>query len=59
MAVSEAQKRAAAKYAREKTKTITLRLYPGDADILEHLGTQENKQGYLKRLIREDMEREA
>ncbi len=55
--VSVAQKRAAAKYAREKTKTITLRLYPTDTDILEHLGRQENKQGYLKKLIRADMER--
>ena len=29
-----------------------------DADIIERLDAQENKLGYIKRLIREDMERE-
>lgn len=26
-----------------------------DADIIEHLETKENKQGYVKELIRKDM----
>lgn len=30
-----------------------------DADILERLDAQANRQGYIKRLIREDIAREA
>ena len=59
MPVSEAQKRANAKYAREKTKAYTMRFYPTDADLLAWLESQPNKQGYIKRLIREDMERRS
>ncbi|MBQ1503011.1 MAG: hypothetical protein IIZ35_03320 [Clostridia bacterium] len=29
-----------------------------DADIIEHLKTKRNKQGYIKKLIRADMVRE-
>ncbi|MDY4041308.1 MAG: hypothetical protein SOY67_04315 [Collinsella sp.] len=57
MAVSDAQKRASSKYRREKTATVVIRLYPTDADVLEWLRSQESKQGYIKRLIREDMAR--
>ena len=56
MAISDAQKRATAKYLREKVKTFSVRLYPADADLVEWLDAQPNKQGYVKRLIREDME---
>ena len=28
-----------------------------DADIIKHLGNQANFQGYIKKLIRDDMER--
>ena len=59
MADTEAQKRAKRKYNREKTTNITFRLYQTDADILKHLQAQENKQGYIKSLIREDMKRQG
>ena len=55
--VSEAQKRASAKYQREKTARKAVVFYPGDAELLEWLNAQGNAQGYIKRLIREDMER--
>lgn len=55
--VSEAQKRASAKYQRESTKRKALTFYKSEADILEWLESQENQAGYIKRLIREDMER--
>ena len=29
-----------------------------DADILEHLAKQDNKMGYIKRIIREDIARQ-
>lgn len=57
MAVSEAQRRATSKYVREKVRTLTVRFYPADADVWEHLDAQENKQGYVRGLIRADMER--
>lgn len=40
------------------TKIITLRLNnKTDADVIEWLEKQDNKAGYIKRLIREDMAR--
>ena len=59
MAASDAQKRATAKYVCEKVRVYNLKFYPTDADILEYFEAQENKQAYLKGLIREDMERRA
>lgn len=57
MPTSDAQRRATAKYLREKVKTLSVRFYPSEAEIAEWLDAQPNKQGYVKRLIREDMER--
>lgn len=56
---SEAQRKAVAKYNKEKTKVFQLRFYPTDMDMYDHIQAQPNKQGYVKRLIREDMERNA
>jgi hypothetical protein len=55
--VSEAQKRASAKYQREKTVRKAVVFYPGETELLEWLNSQDSAQGYIKRLIREDMER--
>lgn len=55
--VSDAQKKAAAKYHREKTQMRGFRFGPNDKDVLEWLDAQPNKAGYIKRLIREDMKR--
>ena len=57
MARSEAAKRADAKYKAEKTTQLVIRFYPADRDILAHLRGQGSMQGYIKRLIREDMGR--
>ena len=44
------------KYDKKNTKQIRLKLNVNtDADILEHLSKVNNKQGYIKSLIREDM----
>lgn len=53
---SEAQKRANAKYAK-KVKQQAVKFYPTEADIWEHLQAQPNKMGYIKQLIRADMEK--
>ena len=55
MAQSESAYRADMKYKAEKTKRVTLRFYPADEDVYAHLQKQDSMQGYVKRLIREDM----
>lgn len=57
--VSEARKRANAKYNREKMVQRVVRFSPNERDLLAHLDAQLNKAGYLKSLIREDMKRQA
>ena len=57
MPYTEAQKRATAKYVKANVKQVAIKLGPPDRDILEWLDSQPNKAGYIKRLIREDMER--
>lgn len=57
MPLSDARKRANAKYAREKVRQVGLKFYPAEADIYEWVKAQDNVQGYVKSLIRTDMER--
>lgn len=53
---TDAQKRASKKYDQHNTKVITLKLNKTtDADILEQLERCDNKQGYIKELIRKDI----
>lgn len=55
---SEALKRAQAKYDAAKVVQIKMKLNKDtDADILERLEQEENKQGYIKRLIRADIKK--
>lgn len=51
---SEAQKKAVRKY-KEKTKRFSIDFAPTEMDLLEHISKQPKKQTYIKRLIREDM----
>lgn len=53
---SDAQKRATAKYDATNTRKIVLKLNTRtDADVLEWLAKQPNKQGAIKKLIRNEM----
>lgn len=55
---TEAQIRANAKYDAKATKKVLLKLnLKTDADILQRLDEVPNKQGYIKSLIRKDIER--
>lgn len=56
MTQTEAQRKAALKYRKEKTRTFTLTLYPADADIVEWLDAQEHKAKAVKEAIRKFME---
>ena len=54
--ISEAQKRASAKYDLTHTKQIKMKLNEKtDRDIIDWLSEMDNIQGYLKSLIRSDM----
>lgn len=56
--VSDAKRKTNMDYDRKNTKLIGMKLNRNtDADILTFLEKQENVQGYLKRLIREDMKK--
>lgn len=55
--VTDAQKRAAAKYDKSHTKGVYIKLNKTtDADILNRLQEVGNVQGYIKELIRKDIE---
>lgn len=56
MAQSESQKKAKARYDAKATRQIMFKFnLRTDEDILEKLDSVENKQGYIKELIRRDM----
>ena len=54
-AMTDAQKRAQRNYVKKSVRQIALRFYPAEADLWEWLQAQDNKQGYLKGLVRADM----
>ena len=55
---TEAQLRATAKYDAANTKKIVIKLnLKTDADILKRLDDVGNKQGYIKQLIRADIQK--
>lgn len=58
MPTSDAQKRATMKYDAKNTKQYHLKLnLSTDADIIDRLAQQESTQGYIKSLIREDIQK--
>lgn len=58
MPTSEAQKRASMRYDKMNMTARTVKFSPREHDLLEHLDKQPNKSGYLKELIRRDMEQQ-
>lgn len=52
---TEAQRRAALKYRKEKTRSFTLTLYPSDSDIIEWLDRQQHKAKAIKEAIRNEI----
>lgn len=59
MSATEAQKKASAKYQKEKVSKMLLCFYPAESELYEWVKSQGNASGYIKRLVREDMERNA
>ena len=44
-------------YHQEETRQVLIRFFPEEAEIYNYLQKQGGKAPYIKRLIREDMER--
>lgn len=57
MPLSDARKRVNAKYAKANVKQVGIKFYPAETDLYEWTKSQENVQGYVKALIRADMEK--
>ena len=55
---SDAQRRAVAKYKKDKTKNLTIRFYPTDMEVLEHIKSHENISQYIKGLVLADMNKQ-
>lgn len=56
----ECNKRAREKYAKEKTTSVSIRFMNNtETDLLEYLNFMSNKAGYVKSLIRADMEKQG
>lgn len=56
MARSEAQKKADAKYQKEKTTVKTVKFFnSNDEDILQYIKSKKSFNAYVKDLIRKDM----
>ena len=53
--LTEAQKRAKARYNAKMVTKVSLELYPSDEDIIKKLQEQPSKQAYIKELIRKDL----
>lgn len=54
------QSEAKTRWDRENTIVVTMKLnLKTDADIIEKLESVDNKQGYIKGLIREDIAKDA
>lgn len=59
MATTEAQKRASAKYQREKTKQVNLKFSPNEMELYRWLEAQEGTMsGAIKALIRAEISKE-
>ena len=57
---TDAQIKAQAKYDAENTRQVHIKLnLRTDKDVLEKLDEVQSKQGYIKRLIREDLAKEG
>ena len=52
--MTDAKKRAKAKY-NAKRQRLYLDFYPTETELWEHINKQDNKQGYVKELVRRDM----
>nr|DAV41130.1 MAG TPA: hypothetical protein [Caudoviricetes sp.] len=55
----DAKTKATIKYNREKVRRFSMNLSPVDADMIKWLEGKDNITGYLKQLVRKDMEKHS
>lgn len=55
----DAKTKATIKYNREKVRRFSMNLSPVDADMIKWLEDKDNITGYLKQLVRNDMEKRS
>ena len=54
--ITEAQKRATKKYDQEKTIRVSVKLNKNtDDDIIQRLAQENNKQGFIKTVLRQEI----
>lgn len=53
---TDAQKRATMRYEKHNVKRVTVKFFPDDMEMYEHVRSQPSMMGYIKELIRKDME---
>ena len=53
----DSEKKWDVQYKKENTKCVNVRFFPADMALYEFMQNQPNKSGYIKDLIRADMER--
>lgn len=56
--MNDAKRKANKKYKTANVKRLMVEFYPTEADLWEHINKQDNKQGYIKSLVRRDMKGE-
>ena len=60
MAESDSQRRASDRYRKTSTHQFSMRFFPSDEELWRRLCSMpEGKAAYVRRLIREDMDRES
>ena len=55
MGITEAQKRANARYRKHAVKNMQVCFYPKESELYKFLESKDNKSGYVKQLIRQAM----
>lgn len=53
---TEARKKATMRYERHNVKRVIVKFFPDDRELYEHVKSQPSMMGYIKDLIRADME---
>lgn len=56
---TQAQLKATEAYRKKSIKTFSLKFFPADYDLYEHLQKQPKKAEYLRELIRKDMGKQS
>lgn len=56
---TQAQLKATEAYRKKSIKTFSLKFFPADHDLYEHLQNQPKKAEYLRELIRKDMDKQS